>query len=149
MLWNAINLIFAMSSTAPPTEGEGSDGRGEPERSTIRRPSNSVHFPYQSWSFDVLSKSTEELLEIIPSIYICFNLFEEFHVAPETFAAFTRGISNGYLDQPYHNFRHGCDVLHAVYLVTVTTKFYEVYSKLEVRNLVYIFFVLLPEYNAV
>lgn len=134
-----------MSSSATPTEGEGSDG-GKP---IIRRPSNSGPFPYQSWSFDVLSKSTEELLELIPKIYICFNLFEEFHVAPETFAAFTRSVSNGYLDQSYHNFRHGCDVLHAVYLVTITTKFYEVFSKLEVRDLGYIFFVLLRKYNSV
>lgn len=88
-----------------------------------------------TWDFDTLNYSKEELELITPTFFTQLGLLQEFSVSNETFARFTKAISDRYLDNSYHNFTHGVDVLHAVYKLTLSSHMHKAYSKLEVFSL--------------
>lgn len=88
-----------------------------------------------TWDFDTLNYSKEELELITPTFFSQLGLLQEFNVSNETFVRFTKAISDRYLDNSYHNFRHGVDVLHAVYKLTVSSHMLKAYTKLEVFSM--------------
>lgn len=90
----------------------------------------------KSWDFDALEYSNEELQLMTPFFFSEFNIMEEFSVGADTFARFTKEISGRYRNtNSYHNFTHGMDVLHAVYMLTAKSHMHKVYSKLEIFSL--------------
>ena len=84
-----------------------------------------------SWSFDVLLYDHEQLYEIIHLVFDVFDIFGKFNVSTTTFALFTKEISARYIQNRYHNFKHGCDVLHATYNLTFTSNLHSACSTLE------------------
>lgn len=90
----------------------------------------------KSWDFDTLQYSHDELQLITPFFFSEFNLLDEFSVSAEIFSRFTKEISGRYINtNSYHNFTHGVDVLHAVYMLTSQSHMHKVYSKLEMFSL--------------
>ena len=74
-----------------------------------------------SWAFDVLEHTHEELFEIFGYIYGRLDAFNAFSVSRPVFMAFMLELSVRYVNtNTYHNFRHGCDVAFTVWrLITV------------------------------
>ena len=90
----------------------------------------------RSWDFDALQYSNEELQLIAPVFFSEFNITEEFSVSADAFARFAKEISGRYRNtNSYHNFTHGVDVLHAVYMLTAKSHMHKAYSKLEIFSL--------------
>ena len=91
----------------------------------------------ESWHFDVLTCSHDELFVVFTYIYDKLNLLADFHVPAPIFEAFWKQVENKYVNEnPYHNFRHGCDVAHTVYKLITDSRVYMVLSQLEVFALV-------------
>jgi 3'5'-cyclic nucleotide phosphodiesterase len=74
-----------------------------------------------SWDFDVLRYTHDELIQIVTFMFDVLNIIEEFGVSRAVFRGFMDEISCKYDNRnTYHNFKHGVDVCHTVYrLVTV------------------------------
>lgn len=87
-----------------------------------------------SWDFDVLAFSSEELIDVITYIFSLLNLLKEFNIPRATFQAFLKEVSSRYLDNTYHNFKHGCDVCHTSYRLMVVPQLTQVFSSLEVLS---------------
>eukprot|EP00743_Colponemidia_sp_Colp-15_P003686 GILK01003978.1.p1 GENE.GILK01003978.1~~GILK01003978.1.p1 ORF type:complete len:424 (+),score=90.03 GILK01003978.1:3-1274(+) len=51
-----------------------------------------------------------------------FDMFNLFGVQHSTFQNFLRGVKEGYLSKPYHNFAHGFDAMQAVYTFLTSMK---------------------------
>ena len=89
-----------------------------------------------SWHFNVLDYSKEELLDIAHVLFGVFNVFDRFKVEENVFSKFMVNIADHYIDHnTYHNFKHGCDVLHACYLLSTRSKLHRVCSQLEMFSL--------------
>lgn len=88
-----------------------------------------------SWDFDVLNYDHEQLFEIVHVLFDVFDVFGRFDVPPTTFALFTKEIATRYIENSYHNFKHGCDVLHAVYNLMIMSNLHNACSTLEVFSL--------------
>ena len=91
----------------------------------------------ESWNFDVLRCSHDELFIIFSYVYEKLNLLADFHVPEPIFRAFWKEVENKYVNEnPYHNFRHGCDVAHTVYKLITDSRIHIILSQLEVFALV-------------
>jgi 3'5'-cyclic nucleotide phosphodiesterase len=88
-----------------------------------------------TWEFDVLSLTNEELLAMPSSLFHMYGLFDEFSIEADKFSSFLLAVSGAYQNLPYHNFRHGCDVLHSTYLFTLKSHLHKAFSKLEILSL--------------
>jgi len=85
-----------------------------------------------SWDFNVLEYSKDELLDIAHVLFGVFDIFDMFKVEEKVFSNFMANISDRYIDHnTYHNFKHGCDVLHACYLLSTRSKLHRTCSQLE------------------
>lgn len=86
-----------------------------------------------SWEFDVLDYSNEELCEVVEYLFSVLNLLGEFRVPPAIFRSFLGELSTRYINtNTYHNFKHGCDVCHTVYRLVTVPQLPLVLSPLEV-----------------
>ena len=74
-----------------------------------------------SWAFDVLEHTHNELFEVFGYIYGRLDVYHTFSLPAPVFMAFLAELSNRYVNSnTYHNFRHGCDVGFTVWrLLTV------------------------------
>lgn len=89
-----------------------------------------------SWNFNVLEYSKEELLDIAHVLFGVFDIFDKFKVEEKVFSKFMIEIADRYIDHnTYHNFKHGCDVLHACYLLSTRSKLQRTCSQLEMFSL--------------
>lgn len=89
-----------------------------------------------SWNFDVLQYSSVELYEILTYIFMSRNILEEFNVPIEVFKSFLHAIATRYIDSnSYHNFKHGADVCHVSYFLTVSSGLQDALSHLEVFSI--------------
>jgi len=89
-----------------------------------------------SWEFDVLDYSNEELCEVVEYLFSVLNLLGEFRVPPAIFRNFLGELSTRYINtNTYHNFKHGCDVCHTVYRLVTVPQLPMVLSPLEVFSL--------------
>eukprot|EP00898_Chlorokybus_atmophyticus_P002612 jgi/Chlat1/3351/Chrsp23S03662 len=76
----------------------------------------------QTFTFDVLEASDEELLQYIEQMFLYFDLFSKFKVPLPVFRAFLASAANKYRKVAYHNFRHGAAVCQmAFYMLASTT----------------------------
>jgi hypothetical protein len=89
-----------------------------------------------SWEFDVLEYSNDELLEIVLDIFNVFDVMGTFRIPHETFVSFTRELGKLYIaENSYHNFKHGCDVFHAVYRLMLSSNVHKACSTLEIFSI--------------
>lgn len=87
----------------------------------------------QSWDFNVLEFSNEDLCQIITYIFNLLGLIDEFKVDRAKFHNFMGEVSGRYLSSnTYHNFKHGCDVCHTSYRLLVLPQLHVIFSNLEV-----------------
>ena len=88
---------------------DGAAGRGE-ARSVV-----SLSTSLDSWACDMEGLPTdEECAEHVMAMFDAFDLIDEM-VHRDTLAAFIALMQQHYGETPYHNWRHVCDVTHAVY----------------------------------
>jgi hypothetical protein len=88
-----------------------------------------------SWYFDTLEYTHEQLNEIVCYMFSIFNFFEEFSVSMITFRDFLTEIGNRYIENTYHNYKHGVDVCHTVYRLIVVPQLSQAFSTLEVFSI--------------
>jgi cAMP-specific phosphodiesterase 4 len=112
---------------------------GDADRSLLRHLeenfSAEIMETVDSWHFDVLNHSEEELSDVIVYLFCTLNLLENFKVPESTFRLFLKSIFSRYIDNTYHNFRHGCDVCFTSYRLLVIPKLTAVFTSLEVFSL--------------
>jgi hypothetical protein len=88
-----------------------------------------------SWYFDVLKHSQDELSDVMVYLFCTLNLLEEFKVPESTFRSFLSAVFSRYLDNTYHNYRHGCDVCFTSYRLLLIPKLTAIFTSLEVFSL--------------
>lgn len=89
-----------------------------------------------SWEFDVLNYDREELIQVVTYIFAVQNCFEDFQIPTGVFHSFVSEIASRYIDtNTYHNFKHGCDVLHTSYRLMLVPSLNSVFSRLEFFSL--------------
>lgn len=88
-----------------------------------------------SWHFNIFEHSREDLFVIITYLFASQKFFQEFHIPPATFQAFLMEIATRYLDNSYHNFTHGCDVMHTTYRLMHVPNLNSQFSHLEIFSL--------------
>lgn len=88
-----------------------------------------------SWYFDTLEYSHEQLNEIVCYIFSIFNFFDEFGVSMIIFRDFLAEMSVRYIENTYHNYKHGVDVLHTVYRLVMVPHLNLAFSTLEVFSI--------------
>jgi hypothetical protein len=98
--------------------------------------SNEVRETINSWYFDVLSFSREELMDVILYLFSTLNLLQDFKVPELVFRNFIDNIFSRYIDSnSYHNFRHGCDVCFTSYRLVIIPRLTALFTPLEVYSL--------------
>jgi hypothetical protein len=94
---NAINLSTAWKWNPPPIHDNLSE---------------------RDWSYDVFSRSEEELIMHAVDIFDERGLFSNFSIPVTTFVNFVKEIKQGYNHTaPYHNHYHAFDVMHVCYML--------------------------------
>lgn len=90
-----------------------------------------------SWSFDVLKYSNEQLFEVNQYMFSVLDLFNTFSIPIPVFEAFLLEMSKRYIDSnTYHNFFHACDVAHTVYRLVMLSELHKILSPLETFSLI-------------
>ncbi|BFI40333.1 protein MpCAPE [Marchantia polymorpha subsp. ruderalis] len=85
-----------------------------------------------SWTFDIFQLDDDSLPKMVEKIFRELGLFDNFPLDVKKVRAFTNAMVMRYQPNPYHNFRHACDVLHAVYLILTLVDGRKKLSHLEV-----------------
>ncbi|KAJ7521969.1 hypothetical protein O6H91_19G076900 [Diphasiastrum complanatum] len=68
-----------------------------------------------SWSFDIFTINDDDLPKLVEKVFINLSIFEYCLLDLKKVRTFINCIMAQYRSYvPYHNFRHACDVLHAV-----------------------------------
>lgn len=88
-----------------------------------------------TWEFDVLQHSNEELHKVIYYLFSKLNFLEEFKVPENVFRNFVQEISVRYLNNTYHNYKHGVDVCFTAFRLVTVPGLTSVFSSLEVFSL--------------
>jgi len=89
-----------------------------------------------SWDFDTLLLDENQLTDVFMYIFNVLNAEEEFKVPPGACKAFLKEISGKYLDNTYHNYKHGYDVAHTVWRLVSVPGLNLVFSHLEFLSLI-------------
>ena len=89
-----------------------------------------------SWDFDTLLLDEEQLSDVFMYIFNVLNAEEEFKVPPGACKAFLKEISGKYLDNTYHNYKHGYDVAHTVWRLVSVPSLNLIFSHLEFLSLI-------------
>ncbi|KAJ7521962.1 hypothetical protein O6H91_19G076900 [Diphasiastrum complanatum] len=85
-----------------------------------------------SWSFDIFTINDDDLPKLVEKVFINLSIFEYCLLDLKKVRTFINCIMAQYRSYvPYHNFRHACDVLHAVYLILTLTEAADKFSQLE------------------
>jgi hypothetical protein len=86
-----------------------------------------------SWRFDTLLYTHDELNMVVTHIFSVLGLTDEFNVPRPVFQAFLKEVENRYINtNPYHNYKHGCDVFHTHYRYMTIIGFAEFFTKVEI-----------------
>lgn len=86
-----------------------------------------------SWEFNVLDFSNDELCEAVVYLLSTLDLLNVFNVDMEVLRTFLTTISGKYVNtNTYHNFKHGCDVCHTSYRLLLIPQLHVVFTDLEV-----------------
>ncbi|KAL2613527.1 hypothetical protein R1flu_025219 [Riccia fluitans] len=85
-----------------------------------------------SWAFDIFQIDDENLPKMVEKIFRELGLFDNFPLDVRKVRSFIHAMVVRYQPNPYHNFRHACDVLHAVYLLLTLVEAKKKLSQLEI-----------------
>lgn len=89
-----------------------------------------------SWGYDVLNYSYDELFESTLYMFSSFNSIQEFQLPIGILSHFLKEISTIYIkENQYHNFHHGVDVMHTTYRLLMTSKLNHSFSQLELFSM--------------
>ena len=89
-----------------------------------------------SWNYDVLEYSYDELFDSLRYMLNVFHSVSEFQIPPHTLTNFIKELSVKYIkDNKYHNFHHGCDVMHTTFRLIIVSKLQTVFSNLELFSM--------------
>ena len=91
-----------------------------------------INFNINSWDFDALTPTMEELTSNMVTIFKYFNLFTHFKFQEENLVYFLAELNAKYLDNPYHNMRHAVDICHVCYRILTLSSLHLVLPRLEV-----------------
>ena len=84
----------------------------------------------------MLQYDQQQLITVFCYIFSVLDIFEEFKFEEETFRTFLSELSSKYLDNTYHNYKHGFDVAHTVYRILNVSHLSLIFSHLEVFSLI-------------
>jgi len=88
-----------------------------------------------SWDLNVLKYTHEQLYDIVEQVFTVRNCVNEFNIPLPSLRNFVKAIGSRYLDNSYHNFKHGCDVFHTADRLIQLSHLYEVLSSLEIFSI--------------
>jgi hypothetical protein len=89
-----------------------------------------------SWGFDVLRYSYDELFEYNRYLLDVFGIFQEFTVPVNVYTNFLTELSVKYIKQnTYHNFHHACDVTQTCYRIIMVSRLNTVFTELEIFSM--------------
>eukprot|EP00002_Diphylleia_rotans_P033439 TRINITY_DN7110_c0_g1_i5.p1 TRINITY_DN7110_c0_g1~~TRINITY_DN7110_c0_g1_i5.p1 ORF type:complete len:944 (-),score=192.91 TRINITY_DN7110_c0_g1_i5:877-3708(-) len=89
----------------------------------------------RSCSFEIFSKSYDELKKCVLYMFQDLRLIENFMIRPSVLYNFLSGLADEYRANPYHNFRHAIDVTQTVYFYLITTSARDVLQPLDMLAL--------------
>jgi hypothetical protein len=90
-----------------------------------------------SWDFNVLQYSHQQLFEVNQYIFSVMGFFNDFQIPVPVFEAFILEMSRQYKDKnSYHNFFHACDVAHTTFRLIMESELHKILSKLEIFSTV-------------
>ena len=72
----------------------------------------------ETLDFDLWEHDEERLVELVVLLFRKSGLMESFKIDEERLRAFVIAVRDGYRSNPFHNFRHGFDVLQVVSALT-------------------------------
>jgi len=133
-------LQFIQQNYAPRREAQ-SYSKGPTPPSSFRLPAinlenESLDFVKEgevdSWNLNVLSFNTGQLFALVNYIFYRCHCQTIFEVPADKMSYFIAEIASRYLDNHYHNFKHGVDVCHIVYRLMTMSMLHLVLSPLEV-----------------
>lgn len=112
---NAESAAVVFDRARRKTAGEGKMGRRSIGRkATIALGSVDIT-KLETFAFNVLAFSKDELEPILVHIYERLGLLDKFGIKNRALRFFIREIRREYLNNLYHNFYHAADVMHCVY----------------------------------
>lgn len=89
-----------------------------------------------SWDFDVLAESTEDLFDAACYMLDVFSSIKEFQIPSSVLANFLKELSVRYLkENQYHNFFHAVDVMHTTFRLVILSKLSTVFTNLELYSM--------------
>lgn len=89
----------------------------------------------ESWDFNVLSYTNVELCEIMTYMFCMLKLLDKFQTPLPVFRKFVSEMSNRYLENSYHNFKHACDVCHTCFQLIRIPHLHLIFTPLEVFSI--------------
>lgn len=130
------NTLSWLNQSYSNNKESGMSTSGQTELYALKELKSSVSSDMlNSWNFDVLSYTHEELFDVVYDIFGIFDVFSKFKVPLGTFSLFTKEIASRYIENSFHNFTHGCDVLHVVYRLMQKSNLSCSCSSLEIYSL--------------
>jgi hypothetical protein len=84
-----------------------------------------------NWNFDAWEFSPEELRSFIIFMLDDLGLIKQFDFNLESLQQFIQLLEKNYLNNPYHNFRHACDVAQMAYMFLCHSSVNQFLGKLE------------------
>ncbi|EQC25350.1 hypothetical protein SDRG_16760 [Saprolegnia diclina VS20] len=69
-----------------------------------------------AWDLDILSFSFSEVMVSAQTLFRAYGFVDQYNVAPEKLQAFVASVAQHYRTNPYHNFYHGFQVMHAAHM---------------------------------
>jgi hypothetical protein len=88
-----------------------------------------------TWEFDVLKHPNEDLHKVVYYLFSKMNFLVEFKVPESSFRNFLNEISVRYINNTYHNYKHGVDVLFTSFRLVTVPGLTSAFSSLEVFSL--------------
>eukprot|EP00981_Chlorochromonas_danica_P011321 scaffold3873_cov177-Ochromonas_danica.AAC.1 len=94
-------------------------------------PTQVVH-QLNTWAFNVLDKDVDLLDKVVHYLFSKMHLLEEFKVPEDVFMNFLKAIGGRYLNNVYHNYKHGVDVCYTCHRLMFVPGLNTAFSLLEV-----------------
>lgn len=94
--------------------------------------SASIREELTTWDYDVLKYSNEELTEAMIYLFASMNFLDIYQIPETKLRSFFTTIAGRYINNTYHNYKHGCDVCFTSYRLLTIPNLNHVFSQLEV-----------------
>jgi len=75
-----------------------------------------------TWGFDALATPDDEIMVFLRLVFDSVEASQTLSVSAESFQKVALALKDKYLDNPYHHFRHGVDVMYVTYKFIRMTK---------------------------